>query len=91
MEGDRSHDTDSAQTKEDDVDNAVRRVKMVSDGIMVELHNGTACYLSSDMLLHHAQSASTPKFLNYDPSEASTSKGAQTHGNRDLPMTGFMN
>ena len=50
------------------VDNQIRAVSLVSDGIFVEFERGIHCYFSADFLLGNLVTGSNQVFLPYDPS-----------------------
>ena len=45
----------------------IRCVRLLSDGILLELQNGTACYVSAELLLGQAKKSGSI-FFDYDPS-----------------------
>ena len=50
------------------MDQPIRNVQMVSDGILVEFDDSTRCYYPATFLLDQAGEGSNQRFLDYDPS-----------------------
>jgi hypothetical protein len=45
----------------------IRAVDVVSDGLLVEFQGGVRCYFSADFLLENLNQGSNRIFLDYDP------------------------
>ncbi len=50
----------------------IRNINFVSDGILVEFDGGTHCYYSADFLLANAGSPTNCTFLDHDPTPHDT-------------------